>query len=336
MLDVSFFNNLVSVTKFVLKATPEGPLGLVGSPHRVPLKLKKEQMPNVKTVCLEYIFICPELIDFLAGHQKTLESLSLHRCSASRKSMARNGIPWKDLFDCLYSSGFNKFRHLEVRFDRAPYRDQSWDLGGFRDDEDGREDKRNMEAAKQVRHLYRQNQHRITFPYTWLSTRTGLCLEDSVENLRAFERGQDQASYDKLMHKLKTNANNYGSSQGKKHVLLKPFSSILKHGHARDPRSHTHTQFYSAQPLATTFTLSSFPLFFTSLKLASGTGSLSATAIVPFGTTQELSLPRSSSPSLPSLNPPALNRHFSVFAPRFRILCSTKRASATGSRNSTT
>lgn len=214
MLDVYFFNNLVSVTKFVLKAIPEGPLGLVGSPHRVPLKLKKEQMPNVKTVCLEYIFICPELIDFLAGHQKTLESLSLHRCSASRKSMARDGIPWKDLFDCLYSSGFNKFRHLEVVVDRAPYRDQSWDLGGFRDDEDGREDERIMEAAKQVRHLYRQNQHRITFPYTWLSTQTGLCLEDFVENLRAFELGHDQASYDKLMHKLKTNANNYGSSQG--------------------------------------------------------------------------------------------------------------------------
>ena len=214
MLDVHFFNNLVSVTKFVLKASSEGPLGLKGNPHRVPLKLKKEQMPNVKTVCLEYVFLCPELIDFLAGHQVTLESLSLHRCSASRRSMARDGIPWKDLFDCLYGSGFNKFRHIEVLVDRAPYRDQSSDLGRFNDGEDGRADKRIMKAAKRVCHLYWQNQRQIIFPYTWLSNQTGLCLEDFVENLGAFERGEDQTSYDRLMHKLKTNASNHGQSQG--------------------------------------------------------------------------------------------------------------------------
>ena len=205
MLDAYFFDNLSSTTNFVFKAPVEGRLGLKrgrGGNFHTPLKLRNDQMPNLKTVFLKYIFICPELIDFLVGHQKTLESLSLHKCSASTRRMARNGIPWKDLFDCLYDSRFEEFRHLDVHFTHMPmtHREEYPDVNS--EDEDAIEDERELEATKQARLRYMQDEHLRIFPYTWLLRENGICVNDYHENFKAFERGEDQASYDRLMRKI--------------------------------------------------------------------------------------------------------------------------------------
>ncbi|KAL8785698.1 MAG: hypothetical protein Q9195_008521 [Heterodermia aff. obscurata] len=207
MLDVYFFDNLVSVTDFALKAPVEGPLGLDGERYLVPLKLKSDQMPNVKKVLLKYIFICPELIDFLVGHQKTLESLSLHKCSAIRSLFVRSGISWSTLFDCLDRAGFENLRHFEVLFTRMPltYRQNFPDVGGEGDDENASEDERELKQTKEMRFRYENDKNLRIFPYSYLREDSGACFEDYIGNREEFERGEDQASYDRLMHKIKTN-----------------------------------------------------------------------------------------------------------------------------------
>ena len=208
MLNVYFFDNLISTTNFVLKAAIEGHLGPEGLHHAGPLKLKGHQMPNVTTVFLKYIIICPELIDFLVGHEKKLKSLSLHKCSASRTSAIKTSIPWKDLFDCLYNSEFENFRHLEVLYTHMPLTSHEEYPDRLFDDES--DDEEDLEEIKQARLIYKQDEHLRIFPYTFLGAGNGTRYADTVENLRAFQRGEDQASYDRLMDKLKTNANKSG------------------------------------------------------------------------------------------------------------------------------
>ena len=60
---------------------------------------------------------------------------------------------------------------------------------------------------QEARRMYDQDEHLRIFPYTFLAPENGTPLPDYSENLRAFRLGKDQASYDRLLHKLETQAN---------------------------------------------------------------------------------------------------------------------------------
>lgn len=199
-LDEYFFNHLISVTDLVFKASANGPLGLEEGNSHIRLALNRNHMPALQKVYLEYILVGPELIDFVIGHKETLKSLTMRRCSADMYG-GTNDIPWKTFFDSLRNAKPQKLRHLELLFDKVPLtREDNFDL---------EEDEAKVPAeVKQVRQILANDTSRRIFPYTYLDDKYGFIAGVDDENLAAFQRGDDQASYDRLMELINANARN--------------------------------------------------------------------------------------------------------------------------------
>lgn len=197
-LDKYLFDHLASITTLVLKAPKEGPIGLEGMNH-VRLALKKGQMPHLKTLELEYIFVCQELIDFLLDHTQTLEHLSMHKCSSSINGLAHNGIPWHRLFNSLADAKPEQLTHLEISFKSVPLTYEE----SFGHDEN--EDEVPAEV-KEAREILRNDPSRRIFAHINLDDKYGMLFDDDEENLASFQRGEDQASYERLMRIVNANA----------------------------------------------------------------------------------------------------------------------------------
>ena len=193
-LDEYFFNHLASVSQLVVKAPEEGPLGLEGMNH-IPLGLKNGQAPCCRILELEYVFIGPELIEFLINHSKTLEVLYLHNCLASPSGLAENGIHWNEFFDSLHAANFLGLHELKISPSRVPL--TSEECYGQNEDPT-----RVPEEVKKARLILNDDQNRRVFAYGSLDDKYGMVFEDEEENLAAFERGEDQASYDRLMSQV--------------------------------------------------------------------------------------------------------------------------------------
>ena len=196
-LDEFFFDRLVSVTEFTLKASEEGPLGLTGW-CQFPLALNKDQMPSLKKCSLEYVFVGQELVTFLVGHAKTLESVSIRECSASVDGSAEEGISWSVFFDSLYAANFKSLRELVI----TPVHSALMcdDTG------DQEEDEANVSSEiQEVRRILKFDDTRRVFSYTTIDD---ACIfdVDEGENVAAFHRGEDQASYERLMSRISANA----------------------------------------------------------------------------------------------------------------------------------
>ncbi|MCJ1468517.1 hypothetical protein MMC07_007146 [Pseudocyphellaria aurata] len=113
ILDKSFFDHLAHVTILSIKAPKEGPLGLVETQYS-PLALRAGHMPLLRTLHLEYVFVCQELIDFLVYHKDTLEEVTLRNCYAAHEA----GIHWSELFEVLESAHPAKLRRFELVRDK--------------------------------------------------------------------------------------------------------------------------------------------------------------------------------------------------------------------------
>ena len=190
-LGIYFFDHLTSVTELTIKAPEEGPLGLQGTSH-APLELRKGQMPALRTLFLEYILIGQELIDFLIDHVNTLESLSMLRCSADVNGLAEDGIPWSHFFNALINAEFERLCHFDLLSDKIPLTRAE----KYGEEEDEVEV---SEQVKNVRQVLKDDENRRLFPYTTLCDKYGAIYQDDKQNLDAFERGEDQASYDRLI-----------------------------------------------------------------------------------------------------------------------------------------
>ncbi len=208
-LDGYFFDHLNSVTDLILKAPEEGPLGLDGMNH-IPLPLKKDHMPSLKSIYLEYIFLGPDLLDFLTGHTKTLESLTMRKCfgSPSENTIADNGIHWSDFLDSLHNAKFQSLRRFDIVPDPTPLVD-----GEFEDDKEDDDEDELPDEVKEAREILANDGCRRVFAYASLDDKYGEVYEDDEENLARFQSGEDQASYEKLMGQIKANAAKEGGKR---------------------------------------------------------------------------------------------------------------------------
>lgn len=217
-LDEIFFNHLTNVTTLSIKAPKEGPLGLQGMNHNlpegddpeyedvpllgmiyIPLSLEAGQMPLLTTLYLEYIFACPELIDFLVGHKNTLEKVTLRKCYACPEDLAENGIYWSELFISLYSACPTKLRRFELVDSKTPLtpKERSGEV----------EDEREVpDEVREVRTILRQDPRRKLFPYAIVDWEFGGLGFDEEFNLEEFWKGEDQASWNRLMRLMERNA----------------------------------------------------------------------------------------------------------------------------------
>lgn len=207
-LDEYFFNHLASATAFALKAPEEGPLGLEGMNH-IRLAFRKGQMPLLKTLDLEYIFVCPELIEFLLDHVQTLEHLSMQNCSSSINGLAEDEIHWKQLLNALADANPERLSHLQITnmtensetgipltYDQA--------LGKEEDEEEV------SGEVEEARRILQADPNRRLFAHTNLDDKYGMLDHDEEENLASFQQGEDQASYERLMRIVNANAANSG------------------------------------------------------------------------------------------------------------------------------
>jgi hypothetical protein len=98
-----FFDHLHSTEYFGLKADKTVPLGLDPGISRVHLALRPPQTPLLRSLELRYIYVCPELTDFLVSHLEMLEELVVTDCLYSLELLDDDteGMHWYGLFDAL-------------------------------------------------------------------------------------------------------------------------------------------------------------------------------------------------------------------------------------------
>lgn len=201
--DELFFDHLASVANLTLRAPREGPIGLEGMRH-ARLALKKDQMPLLKSVHLEHIFICQELVDFVISHTDTLEQLTLDDCNSSVNGLQENdAFYWKHFFDALHRGDLEKLSYLQIHPYNAPLTFNETMYRKYRSRETDSEE---PEDVQQIRRVLSGDARRRIFGYATLDSKYGACDDDDEENQAAFERGQDQAAFDRLMGHVNANA----------------------------------------------------------------------------------------------------------------------------------
>ena len=156
-------------------------------------------MPNLTTIDLEYIFICRELTDFIVDHSNTLEHVSMHNCSASINGLVENGIHWHQFFNPITHAKPHRLFHFEISNRKNTFAlNEMWD-----NVEDPVETEKAMQETLE---MLRNDPSRRLFAHTSLDDKYGMMFIDEVENLASFQRGDDQASYDRLMCVVEENA----------------------------------------------------------------------------------------------------------------------------------
>jgi hypothetical protein len=112
-----FFNHLHHVSELIFKGAKTGTISFTGFGDHGSSVLAKHQMPLLKRVHLEWTYICPGLVEFLVDKLATLESISLHECSASldiNDGLGRHGITWEVLFRRIINANASKLQRFTV------------------------------------------------------------------------------------------------------------------------------------------------------------------------------------------------------------------------------
>lgn len=206
-LDTFFFDHLQNVTSLTLKATRHAPLGLEGMNH-AQLPLRKDHMPLLKNVHFEWIFIGPELRDFLVGHTSTLEHVHLRNGLAETDTgMSDDGIHWFELFDAISSAKPGKLHTFKVTEDSpAPLPNGMGDL------DDGWEgaDEGEIEAEiSRMREKAESGEARV-WAHITVDDKYGMLFEDEESNLASMREGKDQDAWERLMDVVRRNGGDGG------------------------------------------------------------------------------------------------------------------------------
>ncbi len=200
-IDKYFVDHLKNVTHFSLKSNQSIPLGLEGMRH-TQLALNADQMPMLKCLHLENVFVCPELVDFLVGHVGTLESVFLHDCFASpgRATLAKNGIAWDVLFNTFADAEPKQLHQFSIMPRQRP--DQPGILHGG-DGEAGLQKGKAQQRAARL--ILDESPERVLFAYVYLDDVYGWVFDDEHLTRVAFLQGDDQRSYERLREIMEAN-----------------------------------------------------------------------------------------------------------------------------------
>ncbi|KAI9796675.1 MAG: hypothetical protein M1833_006015 [Piccolia ochrophora] len=162
-------------------------------------------MPLIKSVVLQNIIICPELVDFCVGHSHTLESISFLECFGCVSETDRP-YHWHELFNALLNAKPRRLRQFEVMPFDIPLENEFWL------EETPEKIRKTRELLGKIRELLGTEPNPRLFAYKWLDRKYGAVRRDDDENRRAFLKGQDHASYLKLMDLINTNATEHRGS----------------------------------------------------------------------------------------------------------------------------
>ena len=208
-LDAYLFNHLANVTTLSIKAPYRSSVGL----SNVPLSLTADQMPLLTTLRLDYLSLASlKLIEFFAGHKHTLEDLILHKCytAVNCDEFFGRGNSWSQLFTSLFSPYPTRLRRFELvamSFPGIPFETKFTRLHQLT----GLHLPREGDEGKNVFTILRQDPERILFPYVHMREKgmedgDAAIIYDAEESFKAFLKGEDQSSYDRLMELVEANA----------------------------------------------------------------------------------------------------------------------------------
>jgi hypothetical protein len=198
-LDLLFFSQLASATKFRFAATEAGMPGVAGHIHAAfPLNVK--DMPMLEVFELRHCFISERTARFIAGRAKTLKRIALEDCySAATCELAQEHTTWATFLNIIADSleaiddppletFFVSPRILSIgREPDGDYPPGSVPIEG---------DERQIELALSIS---RTEPPRRPFDYAGLDMKYGFLSPDQEQNLDAFLAGHDQVAYDRVM-----------------------------------------------------------------------------------------------------------------------------------------
>ena len=206
-IDKFFVDHLKNVTHFTLKSSESIPLGLEGMRH-TQLALNADQMPMLKCLHLENVFVCPELVDFFVGHARTLKSVFLHNCFAStgRSTLAENGIAWDVLFNAFANAEPKELHQFSIMPRQRP------DQPGILHGDDGQAELTHGKAQqREARLILDESPERILFAYVYLDDKYGWIFDDEALTREAFLQQDDQRSYERLLEIIAANGSRLGT-----------------------------------------------------------------------------------------------------------------------------
>jgi hypothetical protein len=195
-LGLYFFDPLYSVLEFVFEGCKTGTVALTGFGYGDGA-LSRHQMPLLKRVHLERIYLCPGLGEFLVAKSTTLESIVLCECSASLDiddGLGRHGITWGVLFKKLSNSKPSKLQKFTV----TPH-----NLLDVYDCE---------EPSPDDLEVFTSHPERRVFRYTDPNWTNGFEDINAQEIVRNFVQGEDQNAHEELMEIVHSNVSRLSKS----------------------------------------------------------------------------------------------------------------------------
>lgn len=210
----SFFDKVSDLTSLTLAADIDCPFGLTGMSHDVetPLPLQPRQMPKLRSFACNYVFIGPELVDFITAHYATLEMLRLYECYSAKLNsvLFGNAFDWADFFRALKSAEpqLSALRQLEIGEMETFFDEVAPIAFTYREHED-------TDEVRLVREGLKEPGRRL-FSYHCMDPDIGMAIEMVAENRAAFLKGEDQRAYDDLMKLVQENLSRQESQKGRK------------------------------------------------------------------------------------------------------------------------
>ncbi|MCJ1280603.1 hypothetical protein MMC21_008432 [Puttea exsequens] len=190
-LDKLLFDHLGNVTTLSIKTSGWGLIGAEFSSQGTHTALKDYHVPLLKAVYLEYISITKELVDFLVCRAKTLEKVSLCHCYGTHGA---NRLNWKHLFDSFHAANPEKLRVFEILLDNR--HGQKVTVV---------EEELSSSKPREASQILDANPNAHVFPYARIHSEYDGMWVDEDQNVASCKKGEDRASYEKLMRKVDVN-----------------------------------------------------------------------------------------------------------------------------------
>ncbi|KAF2801829.1 uncharacterized protein BDZ99DRAFT_528044 [Mytilinidion resinicola] len=201
-LSQCFFEHLDSVTTLRIIASVSGPIWYVSEE----CGLGGNQLPKLRSLYVERVFVCHELGKFLATRKDVLEEITFQDCYGTVDFDYPNypkGVgkcSWHCLLDYLSTANPTRLQSVEIRplqeplFLMAMESNLHWPDSG-------------IEAIdlKVAQDLLANDPHRVAFPYAWLEDWDGLLDITDYYESEAFVQGDDVMSYNRLLAIVKAN-----------------------------------------------------------------------------------------------------------------------------------
>jgi hypothetical protein len=214
-LDAYFFDFMTNTKSLRLSCYEHGPLGSRFTEVTDTMSLRPTCLPRLEQLRLEYVAICPELLDFFVPKMNTLKHVALHECFSSNV-YGDVWLTWADFFAGLRKEN-PTWRSFSITNNAAaPLTFKEWQASKHaqeeakgKDAEDVDEDageyvyegtkEEEPEIVKSVRAELARNSKGRLFLYATLTDKYGDRWPDHEDIMERFRAGKDMEEFEKLM-----------------------------------------------------------------------------------------------------------------------------------------